>query len=333
MTSKVGAAGTTTAAPKQQQIAASNSRTPNVPQASGSTTGAVTSSRDVLPTASDALAEHAAAIRQLGKRVVTDVIEIGERLTACRELCGYGHWLPWLDREFRWSEQTALNFMRVAELHKSKTVLDLDLPVRALYLLAAPSTPETARDEIIERAKTRPVSVADVRETIVSAKQRRRIPGDFARDIAKKEAEATSGNSGPMSPEQSAAKPVHGRTHVCSNCSRRGQLDEVQKHSYPAYPGHPAYKDIKVVWLHDACVSAFEEAQREAQRLGFLHHAEEAATLALYDGPVDREVVKAVDRVMKQWGALRDKFQAAAKGSPPNDDGLEIPPTLPRSSS
>ncbi len=100
------------------------------------------------------LAEHAGEIRVLGKRAVTDVIEIGRRLTECKRICGHGNWLPWFDREFGWTEQTALNFMRLAALNKSKTVLDLDVPLKALYLLAAPSTPEEAGDEIIERAET-----------------------------------------------------------------------------------------------------------------------------------------------------------------------------------
>jgi hypothetical protein len=48
-----------------------------------------------------------------------------------------------------------LNFVRVYELSKtpnSKRVLDLSLPLRTIYLLAAPSTPPAARDEVIERA-------------------------------------------------------------------------------------------------------------------------------------------------------------------------------------
>jgi hypothetical protein len=40
------------------------------------------------------LAEHAAEIRGLGKRVVGDVIEIGRRLTECKRICGHGNWLP-----------------------------------------------------------------------------------------------------------------------------------------------------------------------------------------------------------------------------------------------
>jgi hypothetical protein len=53
-------------------------------------TAKVTDPRD----ANASLAEHADAIRALGKRVVHDVIEIGRRLTDCKKLCGHGNWLP-----------------------------------------------------------------------------------------------------------------------------------------------------------------------------------------------------------------------------------------------
>ncbi len=43
--------------------------------------------------------------------------------------------------------------MRVAEVFKSETVSDLQLAPSALYILAAPSTPETARKEAITRAE------------------------------------------------------------------------------------------------------------------------------------------------------------------------------------
>ena len=43
-----------------------------------------------------ALAEHAAMIRRLGKRVVEDIIDIGRRLTLAKELVGHGNWaLGW----------------------------------------------------------------------------------------------------------------------------------------------------------------------------------------------------------------------------------------------
>jgi hypothetical protein len=117
--------------------------------------------------ANPVLAEHAAVIRRLSKRVVGDIIEIGRRLTQCRNVVGHGHWHHWLDAEFGWSEQTALNYMRVHEMAKSKNFLDLDIPISALHLLAAPNTAEEACDEIIERAKAgEHIPLAVVKETI-----------------------------------------------------------------------------------------------------------------------------------------------------------------------
>jgi hypothetical protein len=116
-----------------------------------------------------ALAEHAEAIRHLGKRVISDVIEIGRRLVECKKIVGHGGWLPWLDREFGWTEQTALNFIRIYEAGKSesKKFLDLDLPISGLYLLFAPSTPPEAQAEITERVETgEKVTVEVVKEVI-----------------------------------------------------------------------------------------------------------------------------------------------------------------------
>jgi hypothetical protein len=101
------------------------------------------------------LAENAEEIRKLGKRVGRDVIEIGRRLTGMKKLCGHGNWLPWLEREFGWTDRHALNYTRVYELSlKSENFSDLEIPVSALYLLAAPSTPPEAVDEVIECART-----------------------------------------------------------------------------------------------------------------------------------------------------------------------------------
>jgi Protein of unknown function (DUF3102) len=120
------------------------------------------------------LAEHVSEIRRLGKRAIQDVIEIGRRLTVCKEIVGHGNWLSWLEREFGWSQATALNFMHVHELAQTKSAnfTDLNLPVSTLYLLAAPSTPEAARTEILERVGAgEQVSSSEVKETIDEAKR------------------------------------------------------------------------------------------------------------------------------------------------------------------
>jgi hypothetical protein len=78
-----------------------------------------------------------------------------------------------LAAEFNWSERTAENFMRAYDLHcKSEKFADLDLPVSAFYLLAAPSTPDKALEEVAMRVgKGNGVSVAEVKDII--AKSRR----------------------------------------------------------------------------------------------------------------------------------------------------------------
>jgi Protein of unknown function (DUF3102) len=103
--------------------------------------------------ASASLAEHVAKIHRLHKRCIDDLVEIGRRLTECQRLVQHGDWLDWLETEFGWSDRTALNFMRVYDMAvKSEKFSDLNLPISALYLLAAPSTPADVADEIIERA-------------------------------------------------------------------------------------------------------------------------------------------------------------------------------------
>lgn len=121
-----------------------------------------------LTTNEKLLVQHAEAIRVLGRRAVRDVIEIGRRLSEAKEIAGHGSWLPWLEDEFGWKEQSARNFMNVYEMStKSPTVGDLNIDMRGLYLLAAPSTPFEVIDAVAVKAKTgENVSVNDVRKLI-----------------------------------------------------------------------------------------------------------------------------------------------------------------------
>jgi hypothetical protein len=114
------------------------------------------------------LRKHAVAIRDLRKRASKDIVEIGRRLTEAKELAGHGHWLAWLDREFGWSERTAQNFMRVhtLSLGKSANFADLNIPISAVFLLAAPSTSPEAVSEVAERAKTEPMTMKKVKATV-----------------------------------------------------------------------------------------------------------------------------------------------------------------------
>jgi hypothetical protein len=113
------------------------------------------------------LNEHATAIRTHGKRILADVVSIGEHLTAAKRLVGHRSWEAWLYNEFAWSARTAQRFMGIAVLvAKNDKMSDLDLPLSALYLLAAPSTPPKVIEAIVERSlQGEPISLAAGRTT------------------------------------------------------------------------------------------------------------------------------------------------------------------------
>jgi hypothetical protein len=117
-------------------------------------------------------------IKERLKRTASDIIEVGERLNDIKARLGHGRFAPWLNSEFNWSVRTAQNFMAVADAFKNANFAYLDLAPSALQALAAPSVPESARQEaiaiasnghhvthkeakeIVERHKPEPISMA-----------------------------------------------------------------------------------------------------------------------------------------------------------------------------
>ncbi len=92
-------------------------------------------------------------IRQLVKRSLDDIVEIGAELISVKQTLPHGQFGPWLDSEFGWKERSARNFMNVAQRFKSASVADLEVDLTAAYLLAAPSTQERVRAVALERAE------------------------------------------------------------------------------------------------------------------------------------------------------------------------------------
>jgi hypothetical protein len=120
------------------------------------------------------LTKYAAEIRRLGKRVKEDVVAIGRYLDQAQKHAGRGAWLAWIQAEFGWSDQTAYNFIHLYGAQQSpefQKFWNSDLPVSALYRLAAPNTPVEARQKIAQliEAGEKP-SVAEVTEVVARAK-------------------------------------------------------------------------------------------------------------------------------------------------------------------
>ncbi len=91
------------------------------------------------PSTIDIIAKAPAAIRLLGRRVVADVVEIGQRLIAVRERI-QGEFVQWLEREFGWSAVQAYKLTDVAKSFLPYGNEAATIDISAIYLLSAPST-------------------------------------------------------------------------------------------------------------------------------------------------------------------------------------------------
>jgi hypothetical protein len=309
---------------------------------------------DSVPTAANqansVLAEHAIEIHRLGKRAV---IEIGRRLTECKRICGHGNWLPWLAREFGWSGSTALRYMRVYEMSKSVTVTDLGVPFKSLYLLAAPSTPETARTDIIKRAQSGEViPLPEVKRTIDAAKGRRqpvkrRVPpprddddsigASSAGEIARKDDE--------LRKRLAEIQNVGLRSHVEELCNT--SID-TKGHEQPAKrwrPPRPSKSPDPVAvasafWEIAASLNDVSGSPDEiARKLARLEELEvENVTLRSEVEDLRSEnagLREALDEASKKFTKLSGEFVAlrdrmGQPAPPPVDEGLDIPAYLRR---
>ncbi|BAB74360.1 DUF3102 domain-containing protein [Anabaena sp. FACHB-709] len=98
--------------------------------------------------------QRTSEIREQLRRTAQDIWEIGQSLAEVRAQLKHGQFETWLKAEFGWSRRTAYNFINVYETFGNRANLaQIDIATSALYLLAAPSTPENLREQYIEEAK------------------------------------------------------------------------------------------------------------------------------------------------------------------------------------
>ncbi|MGJ5628667.1 DUF3102 domain-containing protein [Nostoc sp. CALU 1950] len=112
-------------------------------------------------------------IREQLRRTAQDIWEIGQRLAEVRSKLKHGQFDTWLKAEFGWSRRTAYNFINVYETFGNRANLSqIDIATSALYLLAAPSTPQKLREQYLEEAKTgRRITHKDLVQTIKHQQQ------------------------------------------------------------------------------------------------------------------------------------------------------------------
>ncbi len=91
-------------------------------------------------------------IKGLIRQTAQDIFKLGQKLAEVKQQLKHGQFRNWLKSEFNWSISSATKFMQVSEQFKNVNFTHFNFASSALYLLAAPSTPESARQYAIEIA-------------------------------------------------------------------------------------------------------------------------------------------------------------------------------------
>ncbi|EAZ91258.1 DUF3102 domain-containing protein [Crocosphaera chwakensis] len=92
-------------------------------------------------------------IRNRLRRCAQDIYIIGDHLCKIKQQLKHGQFRTWLKAEFDWSVSAANKFMQVSQQFQLNDLETVEISPSALYILAAPSTPEEVRTQALEKAK------------------------------------------------------------------------------------------------------------------------------------------------------------------------------------
>jgi hypothetical protein len=192
-------------------------------------------------------AAQAEAIRVLGRRVVRDVIEIGQRLIDVRKTLGpRGGFVVWVQKEFGWGEAQAFKFMRIAESWGeliSPLSVEMAIDVGALALLSHEHVPDETREKAVERA------IEGEHITLAEAKEM--IAGEVADKIAEMRREAQRQRDAAVAAATTALRDeldelraaereptVEDAIEIMKRISGRKQLTRTQTHAVAMLTGY-----------------------------------------------------------------------------------------------
>lgn len=91
-------------------------------------------------------------IKGLIRQTAQDIFKVGQKLAEVKQQLKHGQFRNWLKTEFNWSVSSATKFMQVSEQFKNVNFTHFNFATSALYVLAAPSTPEAAREHALKLA-------------------------------------------------------------------------------------------------------------------------------------------------------------------------------------
>lgn len=157
-------------------------------------------------------------IKTIAKRMARDVVDIGERLAEIKDrLASSERFTAWLGAELGWSERAAYYYIAVFQKFAGEDFEIVKIATSALYLLAAPSTPPAAVEQVKRLARegekiTHTVAKAVVEDAKAAEKR-------AARDLFE-EAEEPEASADAVEPESveevDAAKEIKGAPAVAA---------------------------------------------------------------------------------------------------------------------
>lgn len=259
-----------------------------------------------MPTA-DQVAVRAAAerIRVRMKRTVEDIIAIGSDLLTVKARLPHGEFLPWVEVEFGMSDQTARNFMNVAQRYSDKSKTVLDLSPRVLYELAAPSTPEPIRQAVEAKAKAgESISVVEVQRLKREAAGANRRAKD-----AEAEAERQKGKADTLAEGQrDLIERAKSEAQIEARAKVAAELEQVKADAKRTLDDLEAERRKLPEISRKAEAAAMEKAQAEAENLAVveLEKVQGAALAAKADEAKSREAIK---RLSENAERLRKKAE------------------------
>ena len=99
-----------------------------------------------------AVKQKTSEIKGLIRQTAQEIVEVGQKLAEVKGRLKHGQFRSWLKSEFNWSISSATKFMQVSEQFKNVNFTHFNFATSALYVLAAPSTPDSARQHALEIA-------------------------------------------------------------------------------------------------------------------------------------------------------------------------------------
>jgi len=113
---------------------------------------------------------RASSIHALLRKTAHNIIEIGTHLNDVKVRLDHGQFGDWIEAEFHWTQRTADRYMAVAVKFDTMSNLEQFSPT-ALYLMAAPSTPEEVVEAMQQKAADgERVTPAAVKQAIAATK-------------------------------------------------------------------------------------------------------------------------------------------------------------------